>query len=139
MSDDQPQVLVFLCKWSLQAETDWAERTQLLPNVRLVEVPCSGRINPLFILSALQHEADGVMVVGCEPDDCHYKEGNFLARRKLTTLKRFLKYIGLEEGRVRFAWIGDDERGKFHRLVEEMIAEVAALGPAEKPAARLAR
>jgi F420-non-reducing hydrogenase iron-sulfur subunit len=137
MSDNQPQVLVFLCKWCLQAEADWAGRTQLPPGARLVEVPCSGRIDPLFILSALQNGADGVLVVGCEPGDCHYKEGNYLARRKFATLKSFLEYVGLEEGRVRFAWIGDDERGKFRHLVQEMTAEVAALGPVEKLAARM--
>ena len=139
MSEERPQVLVFLCRWCLQAGADWRARTRFPTNVQVVEVPCSGRLNPLFLLSALQKGADSVLVVGCEPGDCHYKEGNYLARRKLTTLKGFLEYIGLEEGRLQFAWIGDSERGKFQRLVEKMIAEVMALGPAERLATPMAR
>jgi F420-non-reducing hydrogenase iron-sulfur subunit len=132
MSEDRPQVLVFLCQWCLQAEADWVARTQFPTNVRVVEVPCSGRLNPFFILSALQRGADGVLVVGCEPGDCHFKEGNYLARRKLTTLKGLLDYIGLEEQRVQFAWIGDAERGKFQQLVDGLVEDVSALGPAGK-------
>jgi len=139
MSEDQPRVLVFLCRWCLQAEADWTARTQFPANVQVVEVPCSGRLNPLFLLSALQKGAEGVLVVGCEPGDCHYKEGNYLARRKLASLKSFLEYIGLEEERLQFAWIGDSERGRFSRLVEKMTAELIALGPAEKLAPATAR
>ena len=135
MSEDQPRVLVFLCRWCLQAEADWRARTRLPTNVQVVEVPCSGRLNPFFLLSALQKGADGVLVVGCEPGDCHYKEGNYLARRKLTTLKGFLEYIGLEEERLQFAWIGDAERGRFQQLVEGIVGDVSALGPAGKLAA----
>jgi len=132
MSEDQPRVLVFLCRWCLQAEADWRARTRLPTNVQVVEVPCSGRLNPFFLLSALQKGADGVLVVGCEPGDCHYKEGNYLARRKLTTLKGFLEYVGLEQERVQFAWISDADRGRFQQVVDSIVEDVSTLGPAKK-------
>ncbi len=123
MSEDQPRVLVFLCRWCLQAEADWRARNRLPTSVQVVEVPCTGRLNPVFLLSALQKGADGVLVVGCEPGDCHYKEGNYLARRKLTPLKGFLEYVGFGEERLQFAWIGDADRGKFQQLVEGIVAD----------------
>ena len=132
MSEDEPRVVVFLCQWCLQSETEWRTRTQFPAGVQIAEVPCSGRLNPFFLLSALQKGADGVLVVGCEPGDCHYKEGNYLARRKLTTLKNFLEYVGLEKRRVQFAWIGDAERGRFRQLVDELLQDVSALGPTKR-------
>lgn len=133
-SDWAPRVLAFMCNWCLYTKADLADvaRAQALSDVQVVKVPCSGRINPLFILKALEGGHDGVLVVGCHPGDCHYKEGNYLGRRKFATLKSFLEYLGIGEGRVQFAWVSPVERGKFPGLVKELIEDVKRLGAARK-------
>ncbi len=136
MSKWQPKIVVFLCQWALKSDSEWARRHELPQNVHVVEVPCSGRLNPLLLMSALQHGADGLLVIGCEPGHCHYKEGNYLAQRKFATLKSFLKTLGLEESRVRFAWLGETESGTFPSVVEGLISEVQRLGPAHELATR---
>lgn len=133
-SDWEPKVLAFMCNWCLYTKADLADvaRAQEMSDVQVVKVPCSGRINPLFLLKALQEGHDGVLVVGCHPGDCHYKEGNYLGRRKFATLKSFLEYLGIEGKRVRFAWVSSAERGKFPSLVKGLIEDVKGLGPARK-------
>jgi len=130
-----PTVVVFLCQWCLKAQVDWLKRYAFSNKVKVVEVPCSGRVNPFHIISAFQEGADGVLVVGCALGECHYKSGNLLAERKFCTLQRFLEYIGFEPDRFRYAWIGSTEQGKFHRLVEKMIEDLRAMGPMKKTAA----
>ena len=103
MSDSwEPKIVAFLCNWCSYAGADLAgvSRMQYPPNIRVVRVPCSGRINPLFIVAALQNGADGVLVSGCHPGDCHYLSGNLVARRKFNTVKDLLSYVGIEPGRV---------------------------------------
>jgi coenzyme F420-reducing hydrogenase delta subunit len=95
----------------------------------VIRVPCSGRINPLFILKALQNGIDGVLVSGCHPGDCHYLTGNYIGRRKSATLKRFLEYLGVEEGRVQFSWVSAAEGGKFSQVVDEVTRDIKKLGP----------
>ncbi len=95
----------------------------------MVRVPCSGRINPLFILKALQSGIDGVLVSGCHPGDCHYLSGNYIGRRKSATLKRFLEYLGFEEGRVQFSWVSAAEGGRFSQVVDEVTQDIKKLGP----------
>ncbi|OHD74855.1 MAG: methyl-viologen-reducing hydrogenase subunit delta, partial [Spirochaetes bacterium RBG_13_68_11] len=97
----EPKIVAFLCTWCSYAGADLAgvSRLQYPPNIRVVRVPCSGRINPLFILAALQNGADGVLVSGCHPGDCHYLSGNLVARRKFNTIKDLLAYVGIEPGR----------------------------------------
>ncbi len=129
MSDWQPRLVVLMCQWCLKSDSDWERRFELPQGVRLVEVPCSGRINPLLLVSTLQYGADGILVVGCEPGHCHYKEGNYLGRRKFATLKDFLEYLGLEEERVQFAWLGEMDRGKLPSLVADLLNDVRNLGP----------
>jgi coenzyme F420-reducing hydrogenase delta subunit len=136
MSEWQPKIVVFLCQWSLKSDSEWAQRFALPQGVHLVEVPCSGRINPLLFLSALQYGADGILVVGCEPGRCHYKEGNYLGRRKFAVLKNFLEYVGLEEKRVQFAWLSETDRGKLPVLVEDLLHDVRSLGPVQELATR---
>jgi len=133
-SDWEPKVLAFMCNWCLYTKADQADiaKAQELSDVRLVKVPCSGRINPLFILKALEEGHDGVLVVGCHPGDCHYKEGNYLGRRKFAALKSFLEYLGIEGKRVQFAWVSPAEKGKFPGLIKELIEDVKRLGPARK-------
>ena len=136
MSQWQPKIAVFLCQWALKSDAIWARRLDLPPNVRVLEVPCSGRINPLLLLSTLQHGADGLLVVGCEPGHCHYKEGNYLARRKFATLRSFLQHLGLGEERVRFVWLTETASSRFPDQVESLRSDVQQLGPLRELAIR---
>jgi len=102
---------------------------QYPPNIRIIRVPCYGRVNPLFILRALRQGADGVLVSGCHPGDCHYLSGNYYARRKFALLKNLLDYVGVEPGRVQFSWVSASEGSKFAQVVKEVTEEVKALGP----------
>ena len=138
MREWQPKVVVFLCQWCLKSDSDWTKRFNLPQRVRVVEVPCSGRINPLLLMSTLQYGADGILVVGCEPGHCHYKEGNYLGRRKFATLKSVLGYVGLEEERVQFAWLGETDRGRLQTAVESLLSDVRTLGPNRELALRQA-
>ena len=130
----EPKILAFLCNWCSYAGADLAgtSRMQYPPNIRVIRVPCSGRINPLFILKALQSGIDGVLVSGCHPGDCHYLSGNYIGRRKSATLKRFLEYLGFERGRVQFSWVSAAEGGKFSQVVDEVTQDIKKLGPAKR-------
>ncbi len=136
MSEWQPKIVVFLCQWCLKSDSEWTQRFNLPHEVRVVEVPCSGRINPLLLMSTLQYGADGILVVGCELGHCHYKEGNYLGHRKFATLKSFLEYAGLEGERVKFAWLGETDSGELPGLVESLLSDVRKLGPAQALAKR---
>ncbi|MCX7032319.1 MAG: hydrogenase iron-sulfur subunit [Spirochaetes bacterium] len=127
----EPKIVAFLCTWCSYAGADLAgiSRMQYPPNIRVVRVPCSGRINPLFILAALQNGADGVLVSGCHPGDCHYLSGNLVARRKFNTIKDLLAYVGIESGRVQFSWVSASEGGRFSDLVRQVSEDVKKLGP----------
>jgi len=130
----EPKILAFLCNWCSYAGADLAgtSRIQYPANIRVIRVPCSGRVNPLFILKALQSGVDGVLVSGCHPGDCHYLTGNYIGRRKSSTLKRFLEYLGLEEGRVQFSWVSAAEGVKFSQVIQEVTDEIRKLGPAKR-------
>jgi len=130
----QPRIIAFLCNWCSYAGADLAgvSRLQYPPNIRVIRVPCSGRVNPLLILKALREGADGVLVAGCHPGDCHYVSGNYAARRKFAVLKRLLEYVGLESGRVTFAWVSASEGGRFAELVTDVTEKVRQLGPASR-------
>jgi coenzyme F420-reducing hydrogenase delta subunit len=129
-----PKVIAFLCNWCSYAGADLAgiSRIQYPPNVRVVRVPCSGRVNPLYIIKALQHGADGVLVSGCHPGDCHYISGNYYARRRFTLLKNLLEAVGIEPGRVNFSWVSAAEGEKFSQVVTQVVESVKALGPAKR-------
>ncbi len=130
----EPKILAFLCNWCSYAGADLAgvSRLQYPPNIRVIRVPCSGRVNPLFILRGLRQGADGVLISGCHPGDCHYLSGNYFARRKFALLKNLLEYVGVEPGRVQFSWVSASEGGKFSQVVKEVTQEVKALGPNQK-------
>jgi coenzyme F420-reducing hydrogenase delta subunit/heterodisulfide reductase subunit C len=122
----EPRLLVFNCNWCIRAEVDWESLTRFPPNVRVITIPCSGRVDPQFILMALQEGADRVLVVGCAPGDCHYKEGTRIAQGKMHVFERMLKQVGADTRRVRFAQIDTDERGKLPSLIEGMVADAKA-------------
>ncbi len=105
---------------------------QYSPNIRVIRVPCSGRVNPYFIIKALQTGWDGVLVSGCHPGDCHYISGNLAARRRFAVLKDLLEYIGIEPGRVNFSWVSASEGDKFAKVVNEVVETVKELGPPNK-------
>jgi len=130
----EPKVVAFLCNWCSYAGADLAgvSRIQYPPNVRIIRVPCSGRINPAFLLRALQNGADAVLVSGCHPGDCHYISGNLAARRKFALLKDLLQYAGIESERVQFTWVSASEGGRFAAIVEKVVEQVRKLGPNRK-------
>jgi len=136
----EPKIVAFLCNWCSYAGADLAgvSRMQYPPNIRVVRVPCSGRINPLFILAALQNGADGVLVSGCHPGDCHYLSGNLVARRKFNVIKDLLAYVGIEQERVQFSWVSASEGGRFSDLVRQVSEDVKRLGPQRRLAKELA-
>ena len=105
-SEWEPSILAFLCRWCSYAGADLAgtSRKKYPANIRIIKIPCSGRIDPLMIVRALGSGFDGVLVSGCHPGDCHYLTGNYIGRRKSATFKRFLEYLGIEEDRVEFGW-----------------------------------
>jgi F420-non-reducing hydrogenase iron-sulfur subunit len=130
----RPKIVAFLCNWCSYAGADLAgtSRIQYPSNVRVIRVPCSGRIDPLFILASLQKGADGVLVSGCHPGECHYLTGNYSARRKFVLLKGLLEHIGIEEGRIQFSWVSASEGVRFAKVVQEVTALVRVLGPSRK-------
>jgi F420-non-reducing hydrogenase iron-sulfur subunit len=130
----QPKIVAFLCNWCSYAGADLAgvSRMQYPPHIRVVRVPCSGRINPLFLVAALQNGADGVLVSGCHPGDCHYLSGNLVARRKFAVMKSMLEYVGIEPGRVQFSWVSASEGGRFAALIAQVTEDVRKLGPQKR-------
>ena len=134
MKQWEPKIVAFFCNWCTYGAADLAgvSRLQYPHNIRVVRLPCSGRVSPEFILAALREGADGVWVSGCHPGDCHYLEGNYYARRKITLLKELLAYMGIEPGRLHFSWISSAESTKFVDVVTQVTATVKALGPARR-------
>lgn len=134
MEDFNPKILAFLCNWCSYAGADLAgiSRIQYSPNVRVIRVPCSGRVDPFFILKILQQGADGVLVSGCHPGDCHYLTGNYVARRRFALLKKLLDYIGVEENRVQFTWVSAAEGERFAQVIKGITEDVKKLGPAKR-------
>jgi coenzyme F420-reducing hydrogenase delta subunit len=130
----EPTIVAFLCTWCSYAGADLAgvSRIQYPPNVRIIRVPCSGRVNPVFLLRALQNGADGVLVSGCHPGDCHYISGNLAARRKFALVKELVQYAGIEPERVQFTWVSASEGGRFAAIVEKVVNQVQKLGPNRK-------
>ncbi len=127
----EPRIVGFLCNWCSYRGADLAgtARMKCAPNVRIVRVMCSGRVEPTFIVKALQLGADGVLVLGCHPGDCHYAEGNYKAARRVPLLKKMLAQMGVEDERVRLDWVSASEGDRFVEIVNDMTAKVRALGP----------
>lgn len=107
----EPRIVGILCYWCSYAGADLAGSSRLSypPNLRIVRVPCSGRVDPLFVLRAFARGADGVLVSGCHPGDCHYAEGNYYARRRMSLLKRLVEYVGIPKQRFKALWVSASE------------------------------
>lgn len=127
----EPRIVGFLCNWCAYTGADLAgvSRMKSAPNLRTIRVMCSGRVDPTFVLRAFQLGADGVLVAGCHPGDCHYQEGNFKALRRVLLLQRVLEQFGVDRRRLRLEWISASEGEKFARVANEFTEEVRALGP----------
>ena len=130
-SFDQPRIAAFVCNWCLRADEDVAALETLPPNVRIVRVPCSGQVDPLFVLHALRQPVGGVLVAGCAVGECHYKEGNTIEQSRLSLLQMMMSHLGMDARRLRFARFGAADRGLFERTVAEMAAELAPIVPEE--------
>jgi len=133
MSKDsfEPNIVAFLCNWCSYAGADLAgtSRIEYPPNVKIIRVMCSGRVNPMFIVNALQEGADGVLIGGCHPGDCHYIQGNYFARRRIVVLKKLLEYLGIDERRIRMTWVSAAEGKKFADVIKEVTDDIRKLGP----------
>lgn len=132
--DFEPKILAFLCKWCSSAGSDLAgvARLKYPPNVTPITVMCSGSISPLLVLSAFNKGADGVLVSGCHPGDCHYMKGNYYTRRRITLLKNLLEFSGLEPQRLQMSWVSASEGGKYARMITDFVGELKPLGPQKK-------
>jgi F420-non-reducing hydrogenase iron-sulfur subunit len=131
MTEFEPRIVGFLCNWCAYAGADLAgvSRIQYPPNLRIVRVMCSGRIDPAFVLEAFKSGADGVLVAGCHPGDCHYISGNFKAYRRTLMLKKLLEQFGLEPERLRLEWVSASEGDRFATVIKDMVKEIKKLGP----------
>jgi F420-non-reducing hydrogenase iron-sulfur subunit len=127
----EPRIVAFFCNWCTYTATDLAgtARMTYAPNVRVIRVMCSGRIDPQFVLAAFRRGADAVLIGGCHPGDCHYQEGNYNAMRRFTLLKNLLTSLGIEKERVRLEWIAASEGDKVQKVINEMTEAVRRLGP----------
>ncbi|TCD47433.1 hydrogenase iron-sulfur subunit [Chlorobium sp. N1] len=130
----EPKIVAFVCTYCTYAGADLAGTSRLKypSNVRIVRLPCTGRISPMFILKALQKGADGVLVSGCHPGDCHFDHGNYHARRRWTVFNSLLQFAGVPEERVRFSWISAAEGRKFAELISEITEDIRRIGPFEQ-------
>jgi F420-non-reducing hydrogenase iron-sulfur subunit len=127
----EPNIIGFLCNWCSYAGADLAgtSRIQYPPNLKVIRVMCSGRVNPIFVINALQQGADGVLIGGCHPGDCHYERGNYLARRRMAVMKKLLEHTGIDPNRVRMTWVSAAEGNKFAEVVTEVTEDIRKLGP----------
>jgi F420-non-reducing hydrogenase iron-sulfur subunit len=127
----EPKIVGFLCNWCSYAGADLAgtSRIQYRPNIRIIRVMCSARVDPTFVVKALANGADGVLVCGCHPGDCHYSEGNYKAMRRFPLLKKLLADLGVEDERVRLEWISASEGQRFADVVNDMTERLRMLGP----------
>jgi F420-non-reducing hydrogenase iron-sulfur subunit len=132
--DFEPKIIAFVCTWCTYAGADLAgtSRIQYPTNVRVLKFPCTGRIDPVFILKAFQQGADGVLVSGCHPGDCHYIAGNLHARRRFATFRKLLEFIGVDLNRLQFSWISSAESGKWVEVVTELTERIRAMGPMQE-------
>jgi len=127
----EPKIVGFLCKWCAYTGADLAgtSRIKYPPNITPIRVNCSGRVDPTLILKALASGADGILIAGCHPGDCHYTSGNVKTMRRFKLLQKMLDQFGIEKERVRLEWVSASEADRYARIVESMTENIRALGP----------
>lgn len=131
----EPRIVAFFCNWCTYTAADMAGISRMLyaPNVRVVRLMCSGRVDPQFILAAFRRGADGVLIGGCHPGDCHYQAGNIKTLRRYELLKRVFATMGIEDERIRLEWISASEGDKVQRVINDMVEDIRRLGPLDLP------
>lgn len=129
----KPTILAFLCNWCSYTGADLAgtSRMKYAPNVRVIRVMCSGRVEPTFVLKGFREGADAVLICGCHPGDCHYHEGNYKCLRRYHLLQKYIQQLGIHKDRLRLEWVSASEGKIFAELINEMTETVAKLGPCE--------
>lgn len=127
----KPRIIAFLCNWCSYTGADLAgtSRMEYRENVRVIRVMCSGRVEPSFILKAFASGADGVLICGCHPGDCHYQEGNYRCLRRFTLLQKYIIQMGIESERLKLEWISASEGKQFAELVNSLTETITELGP----------
>lgn len=127
----EPKIMAFVCNWCTYAGADLAgtSRMEYRPGVRIIKLPCTGRIDPLFIIKAFENGADGVLVSGCHPGDCHYTTGNYHARRRWIGFKNLMDFIGIDMRRLHFSWVSASEAIKWVDLINSVTDEIQKIGP----------
>jgi len=133
MSDYEPRIIAFVCNWCTYTAADLAGTSRLFqpPNIRMIRMMCTGMVDPKYVVKALLEGADGVLISGCHPGDCHYINGNLKARRRVKLLQEILPQFGFDQRRVKLTWIGASEGIDFARTVKELVTEIRALGPSD--------
>ncbi|MFW6134160.1 MAG: hydrogenase iron-sulfur subunit [Elusimicrobiota bacterium] len=131
MNNSEPKIVAFLCNWCSYGGADMAggAHKEIPANVRIIKVMCSGRVDPQHVIKVFKDGADGVMILGCHPGDCHYKEGNYKALRRYHLLRKMLEQYGIEEDRFKLDWVSASEGERFARVVNEMAEKIKELGP----------
>jgi coenzyme F420-reducing hydrogenase delta subunit len=131
MQDFEPTIVAFVCNWCTYTAADLAGTSRLSypKNVRLIRVMCTGMVDPQYVIKALLQGADGVLVSGCHPGDCHYLNGNYKARRRIKLLKTILPQFGFAEERLRLTWIGASDGIRFAEIMHELVEQIRPLGP----------
>ncbi len=129
----QPRIVAFLCNWCSYAGADLAgmSRRGYPAAIKVIRVPCSGKVDPMYVMKSFERGADMVLVSGCHPGDCHYTSGNYHARRKLLAFRELLDFLGIDQRRFKISWVSAAEGAKWSSLVKEITAEAQELGPFE--------
>ena len=129
----QPTIVSFLCNWCSYTGADLAgtSRLKYAANIRIIRVMCSGRVDPTFVIKALREGADGVLICGCHPGDCHYHEGNYKCLRRFHLLQKYLGQLGIDKDRLRLEWVSASEGQRFADVVNDMTEKIKKLGPCE--------
>lgn len=131
MSEFEPKIVAFVCNWCTYAGADLTgtSRIKYSPNVKIIRFPCTGRIDFMLLLTAFAQGADGIIVSGCHPNDCHYTSGNFHARRRWMTFRSLLDFMGIDTRRIQFSWVSAAEGAKWAQIVNTTVEAVRSLGP----------
>lgn len=131
MSDFEPKIIAFVCNWCTYAGADLAgtSRIKYAPNVKLVRFPCTGRMEFMLLMKAFVHGADGIIISGCHPNDCHYTSGNFHARRRWIAFRDLASFMGVDVNRVFFSWVSAAEGARWAEIVNNFTDEIKKLGP----------
>jgi F420-non-reducing hydrogenase iron-sulfur subunit len=129
--NQNPKIIAFLCNWCSYTGADLAgtSRMKYAPNIRVIRIMCSGRVEPTFVLKSFKEGADGVLICGCHPGDCHYHEGNYKCLRRFQLLQKFIKQMGIDPERLRLEWISASEGLEFAHLVNEFTETIKGLKP----------